>query len=152
MKSIIFDLDGTLANMEHRRKFITGELGYKSWDKFNSPEECAKDTPIESTVNLARMYKDAGYRILIFTGRDGIAELVTRQWLKDHNVPFDRLVMRPQGNHRPGTEMKTKWLNEEFGNESWKTDVKAVFEDRNRVVKMYRELGLQCYHVQEGNF
>ena len=152
MKSIIFDLDGTLANMEHRRKFITGEMGFKSWKQFNSPAQCAKDTPIESTVNLARMYKDAGYRILIFTGRDGIAELVTRQWLKDHNVPFDRLVMRPQGNHRPDTEMKTKWLNEEFGNESWKTEVKAVFEDRDKVVKMYREMGIQCYQVSEGNF
>jgi len=31
-------------------------------------------------------------------------------------------------------------------------DIKGVFEDRNRVVAMWRRRGIRCYQVIDGNY
>lgn len=152
MSTVIFDLDGTLADIEHRKKFITGELGYVSWKNFNKPENVAKDKPKPEVIKVFQMYKNAGYKVLIFTGRVDISREITENWLEENNCVPDKLIMRPNGNHRPDTEMKTKWLNEEFPNDTWKTEVEAAYEDRDKVVKMYRDMGIQCFQVEYGDF
>jgi FMN phosphatase YigB (HAD superfamily) len=150
MKNIIFDLDGTLANIDHRKKFITGELGYKSYTKFFSPVEVFKDTPIHSVMNILRLYKDAGYKIFIFTGRDEISRSMTISWLNQYDIKYDVLLMRPTNSHTPDTILKKTWLLETFDNPQ--VEVEAVYDDRDSVVAMWRRMGLRTLQVAPGNF
>ena len=35
-KVVIFDVDGTIADCEHRRKYVDGTLGHTDWKKFRA--------------------------------------------------------------------------------------------------------------------
>ena len=50
---------------------------------------------------------------------------------------------------KPDDKLKEDWLNELFPN---KSDIFAVFDDRNKVVDMWRRNGLTCFQVADGNF
>lgn len=150
MKNVIFDLDGTLANINERKRFITGELGYKSWKKFFCPKEVAKDKPITQVINVAKMYKKSGYKLFIFTGRDEVSRDVTEAWLAKQGVEFDILLMRSNGDYTADNLLKKRWVGEYFSNPS--LDVEAVYDDRDKVVKMWREMGIQTFQVDYGDF
>ena len=45
MKTVIFDLDGTLADITKRREMSTKENGKIDWDIFFTPENIWFDTP-----------------------------------------------------------------------------------------------------------
>ncbi len=49
----------------------------------------------------------------------------------------------------PDDQLKKLWLDQLFPNTD---DVLCVFDDRDKVVKMWRENGLSCLQVAEGNF
>jgi hypothetical protein len=79
---------------------------------------------------------------------------VTRDWLKKFNVPFDVLKMRPTSKEFmfvPDNELKRKWFDDLIG-EDGKDQVLCVFDDRQKVVDMWRELGLTCMQVDKGDF
>lgn len=141
----IFDLDGTLANNDHREHFVTGED--KQWDEFF--EACDKDKPVMEVIDVARSLYHGGHSIYIFTGRSASVEEKTKKWLEENKVPFDKLVMRPEENYTPDQELKWKMVQDHVGNPD---RIQAVFDDRNKVVKMWREKGIKCFHVAEGDF
>lgn len=64
-QDIIFDMDGTLADINHRRHFV--ERKPKDWNSFY--EGMIGDTPIQPVVMMAQLLKSAGHRIIIATGR-----------------------------------------------------------------------------------
>ena len=49
----------------------------------------------------------------------------------------------------PDDELKKRWLDQLFTNTD---DVHCVFDDRDKVVKMWRDNGLTCFQVAPGNF
>ncbi len=135
-KAVIFDVDGTLAQMDGRSPF--------DWDRV------MEDKPKTEIINLTKMYKSAGYKIIIFTGRDGCARLDTKEWLVDHEVPYDEVHIRPRGDQRKDSIIKKELFEE---NIRGKYFVELVVDDRNQVVDMWRkELGLTCLQVDYGNF
>lgn len=145
---VVFDLDGTLANCDARsHKYIIGNTGPIDWDAFFL--ECDTDEPIPHTLETLRALHSDGHKVEIWTGRGAIARSKTIQWLLMHGVPHeivdDGLIMRPIGDHRNDDEMKRDWM-EHYGTPD------LVFEDRNRVVAMWRRAGVPCFHVAEGNF
>ena len=73
----------------------------------------------------------------------------TEYWLDFHNVPYDELIMRKDKDFRPDNEAK-KDLYEEYIKD--KFEIEFVLDDRDRVVKMWRELGLRVLQVEEGDF
>jgi hypothetical protein len=50
----------------------------------------------------------------------------------------------------PDDELKESWLNNPEIID--KNRVVAVFDDRDKVVKMWRKNGIPCFQVAEGNF
>ena len=58
MSKVIFDLDGTLADIDHRLHFI--QNGNKQWDEFYAA--CPNDGPKPAIIELARMCDDAGHQ------------------------------------------------------------------------------------------
>ena len=148
MKWIIFDLDGTLADIEVRRNVCTKENGKMDWDKFFDPENINLDEPNQPVINTLKAFQEAGYKIAIFSGRSARTEDATHNWLMSHMCHYDVLKMRPERNFRPDEQLKLEWLNDM----DWKDDVEMVFDDRQKVVDMWREIGLTCAQVAPGNF
>ena len=142
-KIVIFDLDGTLALIDHRRHLVTN--GNKKWDEFFLA--CDKDEPNMPLVLLARRLYHSGIKIVIFSGRGEIAREKTIKWLRYHYIPYDSLYMRPPENYTPDEQLKRQWLKD-FNRDN----ILVVFDDRKKVVDMWREEGLTCLQVADGDF
>lgn len=130
----IFDIDGTLALMQDRSPYDWKRVG--------------EDLPNMPVVNIARRL-ETDYAIILMSGRDAVCREETRKWLKLHNIPYNSLYMRPEGNTEKDTVVK-KRLYEENIKDIF--NVLTIFDDRDCVVAQWRQLGLPCFQVAEGNF
>ena len=74
---IIFDLDGTLADIENRRKLAVKANGKMDWDIFFSSRLVETDEPKQSVIEMANVLKDAGHKIAILSGRSKATKQVT---------------------------------------------------------------------------
>ena len=166
-KTIIFDLDGTLANIDSRRDISMKPNGKLDWDIFAAPNSIlALDEPNAPVIKMAQMFKADGFKIVIFSGRNDRGFDATVQWLNDFKVPFDLLVMRPDkfkdkswpiADGNPATsdmrfmpdEILKKKMLDTFVDIN---DVFLVVDDRDKVVKMWRDLGLNTFQVAPGDF
>jgi hypothetical protein len=85
------------------------------------------------------------------SGRDeGAGRAITEEWLHKHAaVPVTYLYMRPAGDTRPDEIVKRELY---FQHVDMAYNVEFVLDDRNKVVDMWRELGLPCLQVAEGAF
>lgn len=146
----IFDIDGTIADASHRLKYI--QQGKLDWDVFY--QECSKDKPIRPVLSvLNALSRDA--EIWFWTGRSDAVLQATTFWLSVNTAAsidptFPALAMRAQGDHRPDDVLKREWYERIYP--SHRARIVAVFEDRDRVVKMWRGLGVQCFQVANGDF
>ena len=139
----VFDLDGTLALVDHRRPALDAEK--PDWHAFN--KAALFDPPAEAVVKIARALA-AEYELWIVSGRSDAVELETRGWLDKHQVPFDLLLMRSAADHRADDVLKREWAPRY----KFVDHVLAVFDDRDSVVAMWRELGIPCFQVAPGAF
>lgn len=148
-RAIIVDIDGTIAN----------HMGHDSERSHYDYSKVDQDLPFQDIIDLIGIYLDHHHVTdipLIVTGREGTEECrgKTIDWLKAYAVSLGpinggMLFMRPEGDHRPDTIIKEEIYKRDI--EPF-YDVKYVFEDRSRVVKMWRELGLRCLQVADGDF
>ena len=75
-KTVIFDLDGTLAIIEKRRIKAGSPTGNKpvqakmDWDVFFAAENIQLDEPNLPVIKMAQMFKADGFKIVIFSGRN----------------------------------------------------------------------------------
>lgn len=153
-KWAIFDLDGTLADITARRKLCELDNGKLDWDKFFDPKNISLDIPNTTIITLAQMLNDTGVKILILSGRSKKTKDVTIEWLKENKVPYNVLKMRPTShkwNFMSDDKLKQYWLDDLFPGEN-KKDILVIFDDRDKVVKMWRENKLPCLQVAEGKF
>lgn len=151
--SIIMDIDGTLANAEHRLHLLPAQRR----DESASPDQAWKeffaaacnDTPNEELVALNNAMHAAGHSVIICTGRPENDREMTAAWLERHGILFDMLLMRPAGDRRPDCKVKTEMLEliRKLGHEPM-----FAVEDRRRVVDMWRMHGIRCLHVCEGDY
>lgn len=143
-KTYVFDMDGTLALVDHRRGLLDGKK--PDWHSFSKAS--LLDPPNEAVINVLRSLFAAGFQIWIVSGRSDIAELETRGWLTKYEVPFHQLLMRSASDNRPDDILKKEWaLKYQF-----QETVLAVFDDRDSVVNMWRDLNIPCFQVAEGDF
>jgi FMN phosphatase YigB (HAD superfamily) len=152
-KTVIFDLDGTLADITSRRELSIKDNGKMDWDTFFNPKFISLDDPNTSVIKMAQMLHSQGFKIVIFSGRSKATKDATKDWLKKHDVPFDLLKMRPTGkdwHFMKDSLLKSIWLKELFDNPT--EEIFAVFDDRNQVVEMWRDNGLTVFQVAEGDF
>ncbi len=143
-KIVLCDLDGTLTDTRHREHFVTQEPA--DYESFYAA--AGGDAPIWPVIEVVNALAKAGYEIHITTGRRDDTRAVTERWLAEHGVSYHRLVMRGYRDHTPDDLLKRRWYEAEYRD----ADVLCVLEDRNRVVRMWRELGVTCLHVAEGDF
>ena len=153
MKTVIFDLDGTLADITKRREMSTKENGKIDWDIFFDPNNIWFDLPNEPVITMAQLLSER-HRIGIFSGRSKATKDETKRWLKKFDVPFDVIKMRPTSNEwkfMPDDELKQHWLDTLFPDDK-KNGILCVFDDRQKVVDMWRRNKVTCFQVDDGNF
>ena len=142
--TIVVDLDGTLADVDHRRRFIKG--GRKDWKAFH--EACIHDPPNAWCVRLVRAMRAAGYAVELVSGRSQAVEALTRRWLEtvfEGDLSRINLVLlRPHGNMTKDTVLKREWLRR-YGKER----VLFAVDDRRSVVDMWRSEGIVCLQCDD---
>lgn len=147
--AVICDLDGTICDDHHRRHFV--ESHPKQWPEYYGA--CVNDKLHAGVDAVLNGLATLGYDIIIFTGRCESVRAQTEEWLNKHEVSCDAIRMRPFGDHSADIDLKRKWLFELFtADEIANGAVTLVLEDRDRVVAMWRELGLPCFQVAPGAF
>tara|TARA_A100001035_G_scaffold89769_1_gene69987 strand:- start:4387 stop:4842 length:456 start_codon:yes stop_codon:yes gene_type:complete len=144
---VIFDVDGTLMDIEHRRHFVTQRP--KDFDAFRDPEVVMQDTPNKEIFALAKALKDAGNRIIVSTGRNKRQRATTLKQLMMNGLVFDAMYMRGDTDFRPDDELKKEFLIKM--KEDGFNPVMAV-DDRQQVVDMFRAEGLRVLQVDKGDF
>lgn len=148
---IVFDLDGTLANIEHRLHYIDREAckarGEKpNWDAFH--HACVYDQPIREMIRLNQVLWASGADIEIWSGRSDLVRPQTEKWLQEHGVRYSQLLMRFHGDYQPDVELKRSWL--QAINPVERPHI--IFDDRKRLVDMWRSEGIRCLQVAPGEF
>ncbi len=148
--TIIFDLDGTLALIDKRRELSTKPNGKLDWNKFFDPVNIELDEPNPAVVKMAQLFAEQGFNIVIFSGRSNKTERTTRIWLSNNRIPFQKLVMRDSITNpfTPDNILKEDMLFRHVD----VNDVFLVVDDRQKVVDMWRGLGLTTFQVADGNF
>lgn len=148
-QTVIFDLDGTLALIDKRRALAAKPNGKINWQTFFAPENISLDEPNLPVIESFKAMKAAGFIVGIFSGRDEISRQETMSWLAKHGIDPMFLRMRPKGSFTPDDVLKKTWLDEIVANGN---EVMCVFDDRDKVVKMWRDNGISCFQVAPGNF
>ena len=134
--AVIFDLDGTLAHNN-------GKRGYFDWTKVEI------DDHDEIIREILYSFELNDYKILIVSGRDGASLEPTERWLIKNAIEYDGIFLRPEGDYRKDTVVKTE-IYEQYIKPKY--NVLCVFEDRKKVVDMWRGLGIKCLQVIDGDY
>jgi len=139
----VFDLDGTLANLEHRLHYIEGEK--KDWPGFF--QACDGDSLIEP---IARLWWDLSpSNRIIMSGRSDEVRDKTEAWLKIQNLVPAALYMRKEGDYRADHVVKAEMMNQAKA-DGW--EPKLIVDDRRPVVEMWRAHGFTVLHCAEGEY
>lgn len=199
----IFDLDGTLALVEHRRHLVHGkcqscsgtgeidrpepvpvainadapindqqECGLRfftdpcpvcagtgttkpNWPAFF--KACVHDTPNWPVIGTMHALLKAGADVQIWSGRSAEVMNETLAWLQanvftDGAVDPDEvgLTMRREGDYTPDDQLKAAWYDAMSAFD--KKRLVAIFDDRQKVVDMWRSKGVACFQVAPGEF
>jgi len=141
--AIIVDMDGTLALNNTGRSFYDEA-------KAIDDEICI---PVQLTIRaIQKLYEtnNSPFKIIIVSGRDeGRGRAATSQWLKNYYIPHDLLLMRSSGDVRSDNIIK-KEIYDTFIKGNY--NILFVLDDRDSVVAAWRDLGLTCFQVADGNF
>lgn len=138
-KVAVFDLDGTIADIQHRLWMI--HQMNKDWDGFY--KACVNDKPIPGVIEWMR-YMSKTHTVVILSGRSDVAYQSTFEWLKDNNVPYHYLFMRSEGDHRKDTGIKAEMMEHHVQPLG---EVDFIVEDRPSMIDMWRENGFTVYPV-----
>lgn len=149
----IFDLDGTLALTEHRQHILDDKENPDRWQSFF--QACVNDSPNWPVISTFNALLKSGADIQIWSGRSAEVMNETLAWIhryvvKDIDLDEVNLVMRREGDFTPDEDLKRGWL--QSLNEYDRRRLVAIFDDRQKVVEMWRAEGVACFQVAPGQF
>lgn len=137
---ILVDMDATLCFNTNGRPFYGpgADVGMRD------------DIPNTNIIDLVKAYCTTyNCDLIILTGRDESCREATMDWLTEHDLHPTELLMRPNGSYLRGDEQK-KLIYEIKIKDKYNVDF--VIDDSDKVVKMYRDLGLTVLQPNEGKF
>jgi hypothetical protein len=139
--AVIFDMDGTLADVSsirhHLTKFDeTKRTVVKHFHRFHAASVSVP--PHKHVVNAAQVAKVMGHDVLVVTARKHMWRHHTAWWLAMNNVPSDMLMMRGNDDNRKDYEVKKDMLY---------TIRKAyniihAWDDNPSIIKLWMEEGI----------
>jgi hypothetical protein len=137
---VLTDIDHTVSDAAWRDAMI----GKVSWDDYYTAGW--EDKPIQAVAELLRVLNDSDYYIVAVTARPEKWRALTVEWLIDHEIPVDELLMRPDDCRLPGAQVKANLISSRFG---CMEEVAFALEDRDDMVVMYKLLGITVLQVHK---
>lgn len=134
--AIMCDIDGTLALMGDRGPYDFGRCG----------EDALNASVRRALVSFRLANND---EIVLLSGRGEEFRQQTEEWLARHAVPYDELWMRPVGDTRRDDIVKAELFDAHLRH---RYNVRVSLDDRDRVVALWRRMGLPTWQVNYGNF
>lgn len=128
--AVICDLDGTLAILNDRSPY--------------DASTCENDTLNPVVSNLLD-----GKDVIIVSGREDKYKEQTEKFLSKHGIEHIGIFMRKSDDTRKDAIIKREIFDNEIRG---KFNITFVLDDRNQVVEMWRDLGLVCLQVADGDF
>ncbi|MFF2195482.1 AAA family ATPase [Streptomyces sp. NPDC058157] len=133
--AVLCDIDGTLA--------LTGDRG--PYD-FSRCELDLLNAPVRHALDA---FRRGGDRIVLLSGRGEEHRPQTESWLRAHEVPYDELWMRAAGDTRRDDVVKAELFDAHVRE---RYAVRVSLDDRDRVVAVWRRMGLPTWQVNYGDF
>ena len=140
---VIFDIDGTLADVSERLHHIKKKP--KDWNSFF--QGIPQDKAILSMVRLCNILYESGIKIILCSGRSDQYRSETIDWLAQEGVNYHELRLRGGHDRRSDVIVKREML---AGMDL--SRILFVVEDRSGVVEMWRSEGLVCLQCAPGEF
>jgi predicted kinase len=134
--AVLCDIDGTLA-------LHAGLRG--PYDM----EQCESDLVNGPVASALAVYANTGDQVILLSGRQEEVRPHTERWLAAHGIRYDELWMRPAGDRRGDDIVKAELFDAHVRH---RFAVRHVWDDRDRVVALWRRMGLSCWQVAYGNF
>jgi hypothetical protein len=142
---VVFDIDGTLANIEHRLDYVRSKP--KNWKAFDAG--IPNDKVNEPVANIFWSLLDTDNTIVLASGRNERSRQATEDWLFDNFLfGYEKLYMRKADDFRGDDIVKQEILDQIIVDYGKKPDM--VFDDRPRVVRMWRDNGIFVFNVYQG--
>lgn len=136
-RAFIVDIDGTIAR-------LSDDNPRSHYDYTRVIE----DEPNWDVMNVIHALSQE-HMIILMSGRDSVCRQSTEQWLWQFGFEYEALFMRAEGDDRRDDVVKLELFNENVRDNY---NVKGAFDDRDRVVKLWRSLGIRTYQVDYGDF
>ncbi|MET9349183.1 AAA family ATPase [Streptomyces termitum] len=134
--AVLCDIDGTLALRGDRGPYDFTRCGL---DLLNGPVRDA----------LRAFRGTHGDRVVLLSGRSEDHRAPTEEWLERHEVPYDELWMRASGDGRSDDIVKAELFDAHVRP---RYAVRVSLDDRDRVVAVWRRMGLPTWQVAYGDF
>lgn len=134
-KVVVVDIDGTVAHRSNRDIYDYSKV--------------ISDAPDPVVIEVVASLWKAGHKVVFVSGREDYCFDDTYKWLMSNCPPFIKLYLRKTGDFR-SDEIVKKEIYENHIKDNF--DVLCVIDDRQRVVDMWRSLGLKCLQVDKGDF
>lgn len=141
---MVFDLDGVLADAAGRQHFI--KRPQPDWEAFFA---ASGEDPLVSEVAALLGLLSGDLAIVLLTARPARIGQMTMGWLARHDLRWDLLVMRANGDYRPAHVFKREAARR-IGSHG--LDVKLCFEDDLRNVEMFRAEGVPSLYIHSGYY
>lgn len=142
---VVFDIDGTLANIDHRLDYVRSKP--KNWKAFDAG--IPNDSVNLPVAKVFRSMRFVGHDIVLASGRSDRTRTMTQDWLLANDlIGYKKLYMRRDGDFRADDVIKQEILDQIIADFDQKPDM--VFDDRPRVVSMWRDRGIFVFDVYQG--
>ena len=136
---VVCDIDGTVALRNGRSPYDLTKV--------------SEDTFDPRMTRVLRYFMGTGVKVIFVSGREGTEQCMrdTTQWIFDNIGRRDKwdIIFRTEGDHRNDAIVKEEIYDQYIKD---KYNVVVVFDDRDRVVKMWRDKGILCCQVYYGDF
>tara|TARA_X000001036_G_C20587960_1_gene769538 strand:+ start:157 stop:591 length:435 start_codon:yes stop_codon:yes gene_type:complete len=142
-KIVLCDIDGTVANNDHRQHYLEGK---KDWDGFFS--ELINDRPIPEIINQIKEHHSSGKKIIFLTGRPEKYRKQTLLWLLEY---FDfelNLLMRKNKDQRNKLIIKKEIFELNFDVK----DIFLIFENDEELISMWKDFGANVFDINKSDY
>lgn len=136
--AVIFDMDGTLADISYLRHYLTkfDKSKRRVIKHFNNFHSESVNAPAHNhVVNAAQVAHMLGHAVLVVTARKHMWRHQTAWWLAMHNVPSDMLMMRGDEDNRKDYEVKKDMLD----TLRKAYDIIHAWDDNPSIIKLWKE-------------
>lgn len=142
--AIIFDVDGTLCDVRALRHHVESDKRGMTRADFRSFHGDSIDAPEhEEVTRLYRRAVDAGFLIVVVTGREEQWAFLTSLWLAEHGLSYAELAMRPRGDFRRDAVVKEEMLEKLIR----RYDLRLAVDDRSDIIDVWRRYSIPTIRV-----